>query len=43
MMYVIILGAGNMGLNLASLLISDENEVTMIESDEKKLIMWGMN
>ena len=33
--YVIILGAGNVGLYLASLLISDENDVVIIESDDK--------
>lgn len=35
-MYVIILGAGSMGLNLAYFLISDDNNVVIIESDDKK-------
>lgn len=32
-MYVVILGGGRVGLNLASFLISDGHEVTLIESD----------
>ena len=34
-MYVIILGAGRVGLALANLLISDGYDITIIESDEK--------
>jgi trk system potassium uptake protein TrkA len=34
-MYIIIVGAGRVGLNLASLLISDGHDVTIIESDNK--------
>lgn len=33
-MYIIIIGAGRVGLNLASFLISDGHDVTLIESDE---------
>ena len=32
-MYVVILGGGRVGLNLASFLISDGHDVTLIESD----------
>lgn len=34
-MYVVILGAGRVGLNLASFLISDNQDVTLIENDEE--------
>jgi trk system potassium uptake protein TrkA len=34
-MYIVIVGAGRVGLNLASFLISDGHDVTIIESDEK--------
>jgi trk system potassium uptake protein TrkA len=33
-MYVVIMGGGRVGLNLASFLISDGHDVTLIESDE---------
>lgn len=33
-MYVIIMGGGRVGLNLASFLISDGHDVTLIENDE---------
>jgi trk system potassium uptake protein TrkA len=34
-MYVVILGGGRVGLNLASFLISDDQDVTLIENDEE--------
>ncbi|MGB9936291.1 MAG: potassium channel family protein [Methanobacterium sp.] len=34
-MYVVILGGGRVGLNLASYLISDNQDVTLIENDEE--------
>ncbi|MGB9979014.1 potassium channel family protein [Methanobacterium sp.] len=34
-MYIVIVGAGRVGLNLASFLISDGHDVTIIESDDK--------
>ena len=34
-MYIVILGAGRVGLNLASFLISDGHDVTIIESNNK--------
>ena len=34
-MYIIIMGGGRVGLNLASFLISDGQDVTLIESDEE--------
>lgn len=34
-MYILIVGAGRVGLNLASLLISDGHDVTLIESNDK--------
>jgi trk system potassium uptake protein len=34
-MYVVVLGGGRVGLNLASFLISDGHDVTLIESDNK--------
>lgn len=34
-MYAVILGGGRVGLNLASFLISDNQEVTLIENDEE--------
>ena len=34
-MYIVIVGAGKVGLNLASFLISDGHDVTIIESDDK--------
>lgn len=33
-MYVVILGGGRVGINLASFLISDNQDVTLIENDE---------
>lgn len=33
-MYVVIMGGGRVGLNLASLLVADGNDVVLIESDE---------
>ena len=33
-MYVVIMGGGRVGLNLANLLISDGHDVTLIENDE---------
>ncbi|MGZ7049777.1 MAG: potassium channel family protein [Methanobacterium sp.] len=33
-MYIVIVGAGRVGLNLASFLISDGHDVTIIESDD---------
>ena len=33
-MYVVIMGGGKMGLSLASLLVSDGHDVTLIENDE---------
>ena len=33
-MYIVIMGGGRVGLNLASLLIDDGNDVTIIEKDE---------
>ena len=33
-MYVVVMGGGRVGLNLASFLISDGHEVTLIENDE---------
>ncbi len=35
-MHVVILGSGIFGLNLASLLISDGHDITIIENDENK-------
>lgn len=37
-MYIIIVGAGRVGLNLASFLITDGHDVTIIESNDK---LWG--
>ena len=34
-MYIVIVGAGRVGINLASFLISDGHDVTIIESDDK--------
>ena len=34
-MYVVIMGGGRVGLNLASFLISDGHDVTLVENDEK--------
>ena len=34
-MYVVILGGGRVGLNLASFLISDDQDVTLIENDDE--------
>lgn len=34
-MYIVIVGAGRVGLNLASFLISDGHDVTIIENDNK--------
>ncbi len=33
-MYIVIMGGGRVGLNLASLLVADGNDVVLIESDE---------
>ena len=33
-MYIIIMGGGRVGLNLANLLIEDGHDITLIESDE---------
>ncbi|MGZ7068715.1 MAG: potassium channel family protein [Methanobacterium sp.] len=35
-MHIVIMGSGIFGLNLASLLISDGHDVTVIENDERK-------
>ncbi len=34
-MYVVILGGGRVGINLASFLISDDQDVTLIENDDE--------
>lgn len=34
-MYIVIMGGGRVGLNLASFLISDNQDVTLIENDEE--------
>ena len=33
-MYVVVMGGGRMGLTLASLLIADGHDVTLIENDQ---------
>ena len=33
-MYIIIMGGGRVGLNLANLLIEDGHDITLIERDE---------
>ena len=34
--YVVIMGGGSLGLNVALDLIADKNEVTIIEKDEER-------
>ncbi|MEN6592990.1 MAG: NAD-binding protein, partial [Methanobacterium sp.] len=34
-MYIVVMGGGRVGLNLASFLISDGHDVTLIESDSE--------